>query len=62
MRRIDPLWWVAVSLLLGGMFAVGLSVIGYMQPLFAAVLMPLSSLATLAMVAIGLSQFRGIGV
>ncbi len=24
MRRIDPLWWVAVALLLGGMFAVGL--------------------------------------
>jgi Cu2+-exporting ATPase len=34
--------------------AVGLSVSGHMHPLFAAVLMPLSSLATLAIVAIGL--------
>jgi len=34
--------------------AVGLSVAGYMHPLFAAVLMPLSSLATLAIVGIGL--------
>ncbi len=34
--------------------AVGLSVTGHMHPLLAAVLMPLSSLATLAIVAIGL--------
>jgi P-type Cu2+ transporter len=38
--------------------AVGLSVTGHMNPLLAAVLMPLSSLATLAIVAIGLRRIR----
>ncbi|MGC4074242.1 MAG: heavy metal translocating P-type ATPase metal-binding domain-containing protein [Nibricoccus sp.] len=42
--------------------AVGLSVAGCMHPLFAAVLMPLSSLATLAIVAIGLRPIRHIAV
>ncbi len=38
--------------------AVGLAASGHMNPLFAAVLMPLSSLATLAIVWIGLRRFR----
>jgi P-type Cu2+ transporter len=38
--------------------AVGLSVTGHMNPLLAAVLMPLSSLATLAIVALGLRPLR----
>jgi Cu2+-exporting ATPase len=38
--------------------AVGLAATGHMNPLFAAVLMPLSSLATLAIVWIGLRRFR----
>jgi Cu2+-exporting ATPase len=38
--------------------AVGLSVTGHMNPLFAAVLMPLSSLATLAIVGVGLRPIR----
>ncbi len=38
--------------------AVGLSVTGHMHPLLAAVLMPLSSLATLAIVATGLRPLR----
>jgi Cu2+-exporting ATPase len=38
--------------------AVGLSVTGHMDPLLAAVLMPLSSLATLAIVGIGLRPLR----
>ncbi len=36
--------------------AVGLAVAGYMSPLFAAVLMPLSSLATLAIVGLGMRK------
>jgi Cu2+-exporting ATPase len=38
--------------------AVGMAASGHMNPLFAAVLMPLSSLATLAIVWIGLRRFR----
>jgi Cu2+-exporting ATPase len=38
--------------------AVGLAATGHMNPLFAAVLMPLSSLATLAIVWMGLRRFR----
>ncbi len=38
--------------------AVGLATTGHMNPLFAAVLMPLSSLATLAIVWMGLRRFR----
>ncbi|ATC65740.1 ATPase P [Nibricoccus aquaticus] len=40
--------------------AVGLSVTGHMHPLLAAVLMPLSSLATLAIVATGLRPLRSV--
>ena len=39
--------------------AVGLAVAGLMNPLFAAVLMPLSSLATLAIVAMGMRRAGG---
>jgi len=39
--------------------AVGLAVAGLMNPLFAAVLMPLSSLATLAIVAVGMRRAGG---
>ncbi len=39
--------------------AVGLAVAGLMNPLFAAVLMPLSSLATLAIVAMGMRRSAG---
>lgn len=38
--------------------AVGMAASGHMNPLFAAVLMPLSSLATLAIVWLGLRRFR----
>ena len=41
------------------MAAVGLAVTGHMNPLFAAVLMPLSSLATLAIVWMGLRSTAG---
>ncbi|WP_324726038.1 heavy metal translocating P-type ATPase [Actomonas aquatica] len=49
-------WVLLVFMIAYNVTAVGLAVTGHMNPLFAAVLMPLSSLATLVIVGIGMRR------
>jgi Cu2+-exporting ATPase len=52
-------WVLLIFMIAYNVSAVGLAVAGLMNPLFAAVLMPLSSLATLAIVGIGMRRAWG---
>ena len=57
-RRRTQAWLLAFSVAYN-LVAVGLAVAGHMSPLLAAVLMPVSSLLTLAIVGAGLQRTRG---